>query len=173
MLAAIASFGVMVSVNLTGYVVVDHEHSQGSLFSIIGAHVLGMYGLVLVIGRLIDRIGRATALGGGLAIMAVSCVGLMWVESVWMTAVLLGLGRWNLSFVSATAQLADATAPAERGKLLGLRPPGRPHRRRACARGRRCPRRPRRHSARDRRHSARDCAGHPPAGLRPVARTAA
>ena len=46
MLAAIASFGVMVSVmNLTGYVVVDHhQHSQGSLFPIIGAHVLGMYG---------------------------------------------------------------------------------------------------------------------------------
>lgn len=39
-----------------------------------------------------------------------------------MTAVLLfGLGLgWNLSFVSATAQLADATRPSERGKLLGL-----------------------------------------------------
>lgn len=124
MLAAIASFGVMVSVmNLTGYVVVvNHHHSQGSVFPIIGAHVLGMYALVLVIGRVIDRIGRASALGGGLAVMAVSCVALMWVESVPMTAVLLfGLGLgWNLSFVSATAQLADATSPAERGKLLGL-----------------------------------------------------
>src|SRR6266498_3674011 len=63
MLAALASFGVMVSVmNLTGYVVVDHHHhSQGSVFPIVGAHVLGMYALVLVIGRLIDRIGRGTA----------------------------------------------------------------------------------------------------------------
>ena len=54
--------------------------------------------------------------------MAVSCIALMWVSSVPMTAVLLfGLGLgWNLSFVSATAQLADATSPAERGKLLGL-----------------------------------------------------
>jgi MFS family permease len=124
MLAAVASFGVMVSVmNLTGYVVVDHHHhAQGSVFPIIGAHVLGMYGLVLVIGRLIDRVGRAPALGGGLAVMAVSCVALMWVESVPMTAVLLfGLGLgWSLSFVSATALLADATGPAERGKLLGL-----------------------------------------------------
>ena len=124
MLAAIASFGVMVSVmNLTGYVVVDHHHhSQGSVFPIIGAHVLGMYALVLVIGRLIDRVGRGPALGGGLAVMAVSCVALLVFESVPMTAVLLfGLGLgWNLSFVSATAQLADATGPAERGKLLGL-----------------------------------------------------
>ncbi len=78
MLAAIASFGVMVSVmNLTGFVVVDHHHhAQGAVFPIIGAHVLGMYGLVLVIGRLIDRVGRGPALGGGLAVMAVSCIAL-------------------------------------------------------------------------------------------------
>ena len=31
----------------------------------------------------------------------------------------LGLG-WNLSFVAATAQLADLTRPVERGKLLGF-----------------------------------------------------
>ena len=124
MLAALASFSVMVSVmNLTGYVVVDHHHhSQGSVFPIIGAHVLGMYALVLVIGRLIDRIGRGTALVAGLIVMAVSCSGFLVVEGVPLTAVLLfGLGvGWNLSFVAATAQLADATGPAERGKLLGL-----------------------------------------------------
>jgi MFS family permease len=124
MLAAIASFGVMVSVmNLTGFVVVDHHHhSQQSVFPIIGAHVLGMYALVLVIGTLIDRIGRGPSLAGGLFIMALSCAGLIWAESVPFTALLLfGLGiGWNLSFVAATAQLADATSPAERGKLLGL-----------------------------------------------------
>jgi MFS family permease len=124
MLAALASFAVMVSVmNLTGYVVVDHHHhSQGSVFPIVGAHVLGMYALVLVIGTLIDRIGRGTALVAGLVIMALSCAGLLGVEDVPMTAVLLfGLGLgWNLSFVAATAQLADATRPSERGKLLGL-----------------------------------------------------
>ena len=31
----------------------------------------------------------------------------------------LGLG-WSVSFVAATAQLADCAAPAERGKLLGF-----------------------------------------------------
>ncbi len=124
MLAAIASFGVMVSVmNLTGFVVVDHHHhSQQSVFPIIGAHVLGMYALVLVIGTLIDKIGRGPALAGGLFVMAISCAGLTWATSVPTTALLLfGLGiGWNLSFVAATAQLADATLPAERGKLLGL-----------------------------------------------------
>jgi MFS family permease len=49
-------------------------------------------------------------------------VSLAWIESVPATAVaLFGLGLgWNLSFVAATAQLADSTRPAERGRLLGF-----------------------------------------------------
>jgi MFS family permease len=124
LLAGFASMGVMVSVmNLTGYVVVDHrEHAQHLIFPIIGAHVLGMYALVLFVGAFIDRIGRTSALAGGLFLMAVSCAGIQFFEGVVMTGVLLfGLGLgWNLSFVAATAQLADRTAPAERGKLLGF-----------------------------------------------------
>ena len=77
MVAALASFGVMVSVmNLTGYMVVDHHHhSQSDVFPIIGAHVLGMYALVIVVGGLIDRIGRITSLSVGLAVMGLSCSG--------------------------------------------------------------------------------------------------
>jgi MFS family permease len=124
MLAALASFGVMVSVmNLSGYVLVDHHHhEQSSVFPVIGAHVFGMYALVLVVGALIDRIGRPPALAGGLVVMAVSCIGLLWLESVLATAILLfGLGvGWNVSFVAATAALADHTAAEERGKLLGF-----------------------------------------------------
>jgi MFS family permease len=124
MVAALASFSVMVSVmNLTGYMVVDHHHhAQSDVFPIVGAHVLGMYALVLVVGTLIDRVGRMPSLALGLGVMGVSCIGLLWVQSVIGTAVLLfGLGLgWNVSFVAATAELADRTAPAERGKLLGL-----------------------------------------------------
>jgi predicted MFS family arabinose efflux permease len=124
MLAALASFGVMVSVmNLTGYVVVEHHHHhQDSVFPIIGAHVFGMDALVLVIGALIDRVGRTPALEVGLVVMALSTIGLLWVASVLGTAVLLlGLGiGWNISFVAATAQMADRTSPVERGKLLGF-----------------------------------------------------
>jgi MFS family permease len=124
MLAALASFGVMVSVmNLSGYVVVEqHHHSQHSVFPIIGAHVFGMYALVLVIGAAIDRVGQTSALEVGLVVMAISTIGLLWVTSVVATAVLLlllGLG-WNISFVAATARLADRTSPSERGRLLGF-----------------------------------------------------
>jgi MFS family permease len=124
LLAGQASFAVMVGVmTLTGAVVVDHQHHAGHhVFPIIGAHVLGMYALVLVIGQLIDRIGRTPALAGGLLVMAVSVSSLLWVESVAATAVVLfGLGiGWNLSFVAATAELADRAGLSERGRLLGF-----------------------------------------------------
>ena len=124
LIAAQASFAVMVGVmTLTGAVVVDHHGHEGhDVFPIIGAHVIGMYALVIVIGDLIDRIGRTPSLAGGLFVMAVSVISLLWVESVPATAVaLFGLGvGWNLSFVAATAELADLTLPSERGRLLGF-----------------------------------------------------
>jgi MFS family permease len=124
LIAGQASFAVMVGImTLTGSVVVDHHHHAGHhVFPIIGAHVLGMYALVLVIGSLIDRIGRTPSLAGGLLVMAVSSISLLWVTGVAVTAVaLFGLGiGWNLSFVAATATLADCAAPWERGKLLGF-----------------------------------------------------
>jgi MFS family permease len=124
LLAAVASFAVMVAVmNLASYVVVEHHHhDRQAVFPVLGAHVFGMFALVLMVGPLIDRIGRSTSLWSGLVLMGASCIGLAWLESVAGSAILLfGLGLgWNLSFVAATAELADRAAPAERGKLLGF-----------------------------------------------------
>jgi predicted MFS family arabinose efflux permease len=124
LVTAQASFGVMVGLmTLTGPVHVDvRGHAGHEVFPIIGAHVVGMYALVLVVGDLIDRIGRRPALGGGLVLMAASAVGLLAVDEMPATMVVLfGLGLgWNLSFVAATAELADATHPSERGRLLGF-----------------------------------------------------
>jgi len=81
-----------------------------------------MYALVIVVGDVIDHIGRRTALAGGLLLMALSAISLLWVSGVFVTAIalfVLGLG-WNFSFVAATAELADRSAPWERGKLLGF-----------------------------------------------------
>jgi MFS family permease len=124
LLAAQASFAVMVALmTLTGAVVVDHHGHEGhNVFPIIGAHVIGMYALVIVVGDIIDRIGRTPALGGGLLIMMVSAISLIWIESVPAISIsLFGLGLgWNFSFVAATAELADRTRPSERGKMLGF-----------------------------------------------------
>jgi MFS family permease len=124
LVAAQASFGVMVGVmTLTGTIVVDHHHHAGhTVFPIIGAHVIGMYALVLFVGDLVERIGRVRALSGGLVVMGAATLSLAWVESVPWTAVALfalGLG-WNLSFVAATVELADRAEAWERGRLLGF-----------------------------------------------------
>ncbi len=124
LVAAVASFAVMVSVmNLTGYAVVhEHHHTQGDVYPIIGAHVFGMFALVLVVGRIVDRVGAMPTLVAGLVLEAASCLGLVWASSVLGQAVLLfGLGLgWNLAFVSATTTLVNCAAPSERGKLVGF-----------------------------------------------------
>jgi MFS family permease len=124
LLAAQASLAVMVAVmTLTGAMVVDHfHHEDHTVFPIIGVHVIGMYALVIVVGDVVDRIGRSRSLAGGLLVMGFSVSGLLWAESVPATAAaLFGLGLgWNLSYVAATAELADRTEPWERGRLLGF-----------------------------------------------------
>jgi len=123
LVAAIASFAGMVSVmNLAGYVVIDHGHHQSDVFTVISLHIVGMYALVLVIGQLVDSVGRRPCQVAGLLLMGVSTLLLAWFESVfWMSAslFLLGLG-WNISYVAAVAELADRALTAERGKLIGL-----------------------------------------------------
>jgi MFS family permease len=123
LLAAFVSFGVMVSVmNLTGYLMLDHGHHQADVFTVISIHIVGMYALVLVIGPLIDRIGRRQCEVGGLAVMALSTLILVWADDLRgfaLSLFLLGLG-WNLSYVAAATELADRTAPNERGRLIGF-----------------------------------------------------
>jgi MFS family permease len=123
MVAAVGSFAVMAGVmNLAGYVAVGHHHSHGSIFTIISLHIVGMYGLVLFVGDLVERIGRRTSMVGGLAIMAVSNAGLVRLTSIaGMSLCLFGLGLgWCLSYVAATTELVDRAAASERGRLIGL-----------------------------------------------------
>jgi MFS family permease len=123
LVAGVASFAVMASVmNLAGYVAVGRGHHEGDVFTMISVHIVGMFGLVLIVGDLIDRFGRRQALVGGLVLMAASNAALAWFGGVGgMSLALLGLGLgWNLSYVAATTQLIALTAPSERGRLVGF-----------------------------------------------------
>jgi len=123
LVSAVASFAGMVSImNLTGYIVVDHGHHQTDVFTVISLHIVGMYALVLVIGELIDKVGRRPSQVSGLLVMALSTLGLVWFDSVlWMSVSLFGLGvGWNISYVAAATELADRALPSERGKLIGF-----------------------------------------------------
>jgi MFS family permease len=123
LIAAVASFAGMASVmNLTGYLVIDHGHHQSDVFTVISLHIVGMYALVLVIGELVDRVGRTPSQVAGLLLMGLSILGLAWFDSVlWTSVSLFGLGLgWNVSYVAAATELADRALPSERGKLIGL-----------------------------------------------------
>jgi MFS family permease len=121
--AAVASLAVMASVmNLSGYIVVGHDHQQADVFTVISVHIVGMFGLVLVVGQLVDRVGRHRALVGGLLVMAVSTVMLAWVVQIpamSLSLFLLGLG-WNVSYVAASAELVTHAKPVERQGLVGF-----------------------------------------------------
>ena len=82
LVAAIASFAGMVSVmNLTGYLVIDHGHHQSDVFTVISLHIVGMYALVLVIGQVVDAVGRRPGQVAGCS-MGVSTLALAWFERV-------------------------------------------------------------------------------------------
>ena len=122
-LAVVASFAVMASVmNLAGYVAVGRGHHQGDVFTMISVHILGMYGLILIVGDVVDRFGRRRCLVAGLILMTISNVALGWLGGVaGMSLALLGLGLgWNLSYVAATTELVALTSPSERGRLVGF-----------------------------------------------------
>jgi MFS family permease len=123
LIGSVTSFAVMVGVmNLSGYVAIGRHHHQGDVFTIISLHIVGMYGLILVVGDIVERLGRRNAMVVGLAVMAVSNVVLWPLEGIGgMSLSLFGLGLgWSLSYVAATAELVELAAPAERGRLIGF-----------------------------------------------------
>ena len=123
LIGSVASFSVMVGVmNLSGYVAVGRHHQQGDVFTIISVHIVGMYGLILVVGDIVERLGRRRAIVAGLVVMAASNALLWPLDGIaGMSLSLFGLGLgWSLSYVAATAELVELAAPAERGRLIGF-----------------------------------------------------
>lgn len=89
---------------------------------IVSAHVLAMYAPAFFTGALITRFGPVAIVATGLAIlMAAGAVGLSGVEltQFFLALVLLGIG-WNFGYIGATAMLARAHRPEERGRVQGV-----------------------------------------------------
>jgi MFS family permease len=121
--AALISQGVMAMMMSTiSLHLRDHAHGWSAVSIALSAHFLGMFGLVLFVGRLVDRIGRERSLVIGLLVLVASVFALLAeVELRWVAPAMLIVGvGWNVSFVAATAMMADATGPAERAGLLGF-----------------------------------------------------
>jgi MFS family permease len=102
----------------------DHGHGLGAVGIVISGHMLGMFALSPVSGRITDRVGPLPAIGGSFAILTAASVlsavaptednGLLLVALF-----LLGYG-WNVGFVAGSALLTSALASWERTRGQGF-----------------------------------------------------
>jgi MFS family permease len=111
LLAAVASFSVMAGMmTLAGYVLVGHGHPHGSVFPVLSAHFIGMFGLMLIVGNIIDYLGRLRVLVGGLLLIGLCSLSVVWVvESIAATSLALfgiGLG-WNFGYCAGRRSIPD------------------------------------------------------------------
>lgn len=120
---AVVAHALMVSLmSLCGVLMVRHGHHHEPVFVAVGTHFVGMFGMVLVSGEISDRMGHTRAMVLGLLIITGVFATLPWVHATWAFALnmfMLGWG-WNFAFVAATSELARATKPHERGRLIGF-----------------------------------------------------
>lgn len=90
--------------------------------NIVTGHVLAMFVPSFFTGHLIARYGAERIMAAGLFILAIGgVIALQGVDllNFYGALVMLGIG-WNFGFIGATALLASAHAPHERGRMQGL-----------------------------------------------------
>jgi len=123
MICAMVSYALMnLVMTSTPLAVVGCGFTNADSADVVMGHVLAMFAPSFFTGHLISRFGVEKIIATGLAIlMAAGIVALAGVElmNFYIALVLLGLG-WNFGFIGATAMLAAAHSPAERGRLQGM-----------------------------------------------------
>jgi len=123
--ALVAGQAVMVLImTMTPLHMADHGHDLAAVGVVISGHILGMYALSPISGRLTDRFGSAPIVTAGLGVIAFAAL-LSAVAPpdggpiLFLALFLLGYG-WNLGFVAGSALLTHGLEVAERTRLQGL-----------------------------------------------------
>jgi MFS family permease len=122
LLAAVVAQAVMTStMALAGLAMADHGHDLGAVSLTISVHFVGMFGFALVVGPLVERIGRLRAVLLGLVVLAGGVLALLpAVELMNFVPGMFAVGiGWNFAYVASTTILADVAQANERGRLLG------------------------------------------------------
>jgi MFS family permease len=107
---------------LTSLVLAHHGHSLAAIAFSHMFHTAGMFAFTIPLGKLADRIGRASVMYPGVATALVGAglvtfTGAYW--SVTLGTFLVGLG-WAAANVAATAMIADHAQTSERGRAIGV-----------------------------------------------------
>lgn len=122
-ICALVSYALMnLVMTSTPLAVVGCGFETSDAANVVSAHVLAMFIPSFFTGHLIARFGVEKIVATGLVILAgAGSVALSGVEleHFFIALVLLGLG-WNFGFIGATAMLAAAHDPSERGRVQGL-----------------------------------------------------
>lgn len=122
-ICAMVSYALMnLVMTSTPLAVVGCGFQQSNAADIVSAHVLAMYVPSFFTGHVIARFGVEKTVAAGLLILAgAGAVALQGVEleNFFVALILLGVG-WNFGFIGATAMLAAAHEPHERGRMQGM-----------------------------------------------------
>jgi MFS family permease len=123
MICAMVSYSLMnLVMTSTPLAVVGCGFTTTNAGHIVTSHVIAMYAPSFFTGHLIARFGTERIVGLGLAIlMAAGVVALSGIDlgNFYLALILLGIG-WNFGFIGATAMLATAHTPQERGHVQGM-----------------------------------------------------
>jgi len=121
-IAAAMGYGVMnllMTASPLAMAVCGHPYSAAA--SVIGWHVIGMFGPSLFTGSLIRRFGVANVMFAGVGLLFVA-IGIalsgISVPHFWLALVILGVG-WNFLYIGGTTLIAGVATPAERAKTQG------------------------------------------------------
>lgn len=117
----LGQFVMIVVMTMTPLEVNHQTHNLDAVSWVIAAHILGMYGLSMITGRVADMYGRGRAIVAGAFILIAACVLAPLAQGLLLLAAalfLLGLG-WNFCYVAGSSLLADQLRPNERGRVQG------------------------------------------------------
>jgi len=97
------------------------RHPYSAAATVIGWHVIAMFGPSFFTGSLIKRFGILQVMLAG-AVLLYVCVGValsgIGIPHFWSALVLLGVG-WNFLYIGATTLITEACTPPERAKTQG------------------------------------------------------
>jgi len=121
-LAAAGAYGVMnLLMTATPLAMGLCGHPYAAAATVIGWHVVGMFGPSFFTGSLIKRFGVLQVMAAGaLVLYVVVAIALSGVSIAhfWFALVLLGVG-WNFLYIGGTTLITEACTPPERAKTQG------------------------------------------------------
>lgn len=100
----------------------NDDQMASAVARVIMFHTLGMFGISIFSGFLIDKVGRLNMILAGAVVLALSTVVSAFATNVVLLALglfLLGLG-WNFAFVAGSSLLSNSLAQSERGQMQGI-----------------------------------------------------